>query len=77
MVAGDVTVVASTADTITFSLVGFVVALAAIVIWRIVGRDKAVRRLRFGFFYERDLDDSYRNLETGRPSEPEKEESDA
>lgn len=73
-------VAVSTADTVTFSLVGFVVLLAAIVVWRIVGRDKAVRRLRFGFFYERDLDDHFRDLEEGRHRQPEleeKEESDA
>ena len=56
---------ASTADTVTFSLVGFIVVIGAIVVWRIVGRDKAVRRIRFGFFYERDLDPRHLSEEGG------------
>lgn len=47
----------SAADTITFSLVGFVIVVAAVVIWRVVIRDPNVRRVRFGFFYERDKEE--------------------
>lgn len=47
---------ASTADTITFSLVGFVVVVAVVVIWRVLGHDHTVRRVRFGVFYERERD---------------------
>jgi hypothetical protein len=47
-------VTATAADTVTFSLVGFVVVVAAIVVWRVVLHDRSVRRVRFGVFYERE-----------------------
>jgi hypothetical protein len=49
-------VAASTADTVTLSLIGFVILVAAIVVWRIVLHARTVRRVRFGIFYERERD---------------------
>lgn len=46
--------VASTADTVTFSLAGFVLFLAIVVVWRIITRDPRIRKIRFGVFYERE-----------------------
>lgn len=49
-------VAVSGADTVTFSLVGFVVVLAIVVVWRLVGHDRRIRTVRFGVFYERELE---------------------
>jgi hypothetical protein len=51
-------VVSRTADTITFSTIGFIIILALIVVWRLIVKDRNrqdIRRIRFGIFYERDI----------------------
>lgn len=45
------------ADTVTFSLVGFVLFVAVVVVWRVVVHDRQIRRVRFGVFYERERDE--------------------
>lgn len=45
---------ASTANTVTFSVIGFVLVLAIVVVWRILMHDKTIRRIRLGIFYERE-----------------------
>jgi hypothetical protein len=48
--------VASTADAVTFSLLGVVVVIGLIVIWRVVIHDRTIRKVRFGVFWERERD---------------------
>jgi hypothetical protein len=48
---------ASTAHTVTLSLVGLVLLVAVIVVWRLVVHDPRIRKVRFGVFYERDRTD--------------------
>jgi hypothetical protein len=50
---------ASTANTVTLSVVGFVLLVVVVVVWRVLMHDKAIRRIRFGVFYERERDDEY------------------
>lgn len=50
---------ASTANTITFSVIGFVLLIIVVVVWRILIHDKAIARVRFGVFYERERDEDY------------------
>lgn len=50
---------ASGATTVTFSVVGFVLFVAVIVVWRILMHDKAITRIRFGVFYERERAEDY------------------
>ena len=50
---------ASTANTVTFTVIGFVALVVAIVIWRVVIHDKAIQRVRFGVFYERERNEDY------------------
>jgi hypothetical protein len=50
------------ADTLTFdhaalALIGLIVLLGVIAGLRVASRDRTVRAWRFGFFYERDVDD--------------------
>ena len=47
-------IAASTADTVTFSAVGFVIIVAIVVVWRILVYDRSIRRIRLGIFYERE-----------------------
>jgi hypothetical protein len=47
-------VVASGADTVTFSVIGFVLLIAAVAVWRVVIHDPRIRKVRFGVFYERE-----------------------
>jgi hypothetical protein len=44
----------STGNGTTFAVVGGVILVAFIIVWRIVVHDRAIRRIRFGFFYERE-----------------------
>jgi hypothetical protein len=62
-------VTAAAADTITFSLIGFVVVIAAIVVWRVVVHDPTIRKVRFGVFYERERTD---DEDEDEPEEPER-----
>lgn len=48
------------AEVVEFSLVGFAVVVAAVVVWRVVMRDPTIRKVRFGFFYEREREDEER-----------------
>jgi hypothetical protein len=50
-------VLAVGADTVTFTLVGFVIVIALVVVWRVLVHDRAIRRIRLGVFYERERDD--------------------
>jgi hypothetical protein len=58
---------ANTANTVTISVVGFVLALALIVVWRLVHGDDRIRRVRFGVFYERDRDEDELPRKDERP----------
>lgn len=49
--------IASGAETVTLSLVGFLIVVAVIVIWRVLVHDRGVRRIRLGVFYERERDE--------------------
>jgi len=50
-------VIARTADTVTLTVVGFLLLVAVVVIWRVLVHDRNVRRIRLGVFYERERDD--------------------
>jgi hypothetical protein len=43
----------NTAHTVTISVIGFVLLVAVIVVWRILIHDSSIRKVRFGVFYER------------------------
>lgn len=45
---------ASAAHTVTLSLVGLILIIAVIVVWRVIVHDPRIRKVRFGVFYERD-----------------------
>jgi hypothetical protein len=45
--------IANTAHTVTISVIGFVLLVAVIVVWRILIHDTSIRKVRFGVFYER------------------------
>jgi membrane protein YdbS with pleckstrin-like domain len=47
-----------TADEFFWVLVAVAVLVALIAIWRVWVHDKTIRRVRFGFFWERERDDS-------------------
>ena len=47
----------STADGITVTLVGLAIFIALVVAWRTLVHDRAIRRIRFGVFYERERDE--------------------
>ena len=49
--------ITDTAHTVTFSVVGFILLVAVVVVWRILMHDATIRRVRFGVFYERDRDE--------------------
>jgi len=49
--------IANTAHTVTLSVIGFVLLVAVVVVWRILMHDRTIRRVRFGVFYERERDD--------------------
>jgi hypothetical protein len=44
-------------DIVFGGLVGFVIVLALIVVWRVVVHDETIRKIRFGVFYERERDE--------------------
>ena len=65
---------ASASDTVTFSLVGFVIVIALLVVWRLVVRDPRIRKVRFGVFYEREREDDELDEPVRRTWPPDLEE---
>jgi hypothetical protein len=53
------TVALSGANGVFWALVGLAVFIALVVAWRVTIHDRAVSRVRFGVFYERERDDDY------------------
>jgi hypothetical protein len=72
--------VASTATTVIWALVGFVILIGLIAGWRVIVHDRSISRIRFGFFWERERsadlehqprhDDPQQPPPTRRPSAP-------
>ncbi len=50
-------IAADTAHTVTFSVIGFILLVAVVVVWRILMHDASIRKVRFGVFYERERDE--------------------
>jgi hypothetical protein len=42
------------ADQVTFTVVGLVIFIALVVVWRVAVHDRSISRIRFGVFYERE-----------------------
>lgn len=59
------------ADGITVTVVGAVIFVAVVVVWRVAVHDRGVSKVRFGVFYERERDgDDLEPGETPRGSPP-------
>jgi len=46
--------------TLFYVLIGIAVAVAIVAAWRVLVHDKTIRKVRLGFFYERERDDDER-----------------
>jgi hypothetical protein len=63
----------STGDGITYTIVGVVLFVAIVAVWRVVVHDRTITRVRFGIFYERERDEQ---LEPEQPEqEPQRKEA--